>query len=225
MKSENVSKQSLVSKVSKKVKVADLPKGKKKTKDKPATGFTRGMGLFFICIVGILAGLLSFTMIVQFGASDALEESILAQTSGATGKTLKTETFTPAEETSFHFSFDHATTSTVTYFNKGGDSSGMYVMNTTPQFSPEGVSVVPVAGFEFSRESIDDTVTSLLKKGGTTKKVTVDGTDGVEVTNPKDAFTLLVFKAKNIVYVGKFSTEKDKLAEAAIVKGSIKLAK
>lgn len=225
MKSENVSKQSSVSKVSKKVKVADLPKAKKKLKTVSATGFTRGMGLFFICIIGILAGLLSFTMIVQFGASDALEQSLVAQTAGVVGKTIKTETFTPEAATAFYFSFDHATTSTVSFFNKGGDSFGMYVMDGTPQFSPEGVSVVPVVGFEFSRESVDDTVTSLLEKGGTTKKIDVDGTQGTEITNPNDTFKFLVFTSKNVVYVGKFSTEKSKVAEAEVVESSIQLTK
>lgn len=224
MKSEKVSKEV---KNSKKVKVADLPKGKKKTLTPPLTGFSRGMGLFFIAIIGILSGLLVFNMVIHFGVNDILEESFLSQSlsTEAHGKVVKTETFTPDAATAFYFSFDHASTSTVSYFNKGGDAFGMYVISGTPQFSPEGVSVTPVVGFEFSRDSVDDTVTKLLKKGGASKKVTVDGTDGVEITNPGETFTYLVFKNKNVVYVGKFSSEKASLAEASVIKSSLQLAK
>lgn len=224
MKSEKVSKDV---RAAKKVKVADLPKGKKKVRVNPVTGFSRSMGLFFIAIIGILSGLLVFNLIIHFGVNDALEESLLAQSLGGTanGTVIKSETFKPDAATAFYFTLDHASTSTVSYFNKGGDSFGMYVINGTPQFNPEGVSVAPVASFEFSRDSIDDTVTRLLKKGGASKKVTVDTTDAVEITNPGDDFTLLIFKNKNVVYVGKFSTEKDKAAEALMIKKSLKLTK
>ncbi len=221
MKSEKVSKEV---KNSKKVKVADLPKGKKKTTTSSLTGFSRGMGLFFIGIIGILAGLLLFNMIVHFGVNDIMEENFLAQSlsAEANGKSVKTETFTPEAATAFYFSFDHASTSTVSYFNKGGDAFGMYVISGTPQFSPEGIAVTPVVAFEFSRDSVDDTVTKLLKKGGTSKKVTIDSTDGVEITNPGENFTYLVFKNKNVVYAGKFSTEQAYLAEANNLSNHIK---
>ncbi len=225
-KLEKVSKVSKNTKGSSSKKVADLQKGKKKPATKTVTGFSRGLGLFFISVIGLLAGLLLFNLIVHFGVSDVLEEaSLSASLSSATGTVVKSSTFTPDKATGVYFTFDHNTTSTVSYFNKGGDTFGVYVMDTVPHFSPEGPSVMPVASFEFSQESVDDTATGLLKKGGTSKKMTVDGTSATEIQNPNETFKYLVFKGKNVVYVGKFSTEKSQASEARLIENSIALQK
>lgn len=224
VKPEKVSK--LVG-VSKKVKVADLPKGKKKEKVSPVTGFSRGLGLFFIGIIGILSALLLFNLIISFGVSDVLEQSVVTQSGGSSvsGTVLKGVAYEPGAATALYFSFKHSSTSSVSILTQGGDTKALYVTDGVPIYSNEGLSTIYVASFEYSRESVDDTVTKLLKKGGTTKKVTLTDADATEITNPSDSYKYLVFKNKNTVYVAKFSTAKDDTAEANLIESSLELTK
>jgi hypothetical protein len=224
MKAEKVSKPV---RSSKKTKVADLPKGKKKEKAPSITGFTRGMGLFFIAIIGILSGLLLFNMIIHFGVSDALEESLLSQTltSDGSGKASQGVAYTPESETGLNFSFKHSSSSEVSELTEGGDTKALYVTDGIPIYSNQGIATIYIASFEISRESLDDTVTKLLKKKGATKKVTISDAQATEITNPGEDYKYLVFQNKNTVYVSKLNTTKGFVAEADLIEGSLTLTK